>query len=40
MGYVPLVSQIGQIFLKPETDYTLPELLCLSDGTKVVDRNA
>jgi hypothetical protein len=36
-GYVPLVTRISKAFLRAKTDYTLPELLRLSDGTAVTD---
>ena len=39
MGYVPLITQVVRVLIRAETDYVLPELLCLSDGTEVVDRN-
>ncbi len=37
VGYVPLVSRVSRALLRAETDYALPELLRLSDGTEVVD---
>lgn len=38
MGYVPVVTRVCTVFLRPKTDYVLPELLRCSDGTAVVDR--
>lgn len=37
MGYVPVASQISRVLMRAQTNYVLPELLRLSDGTEIID---
>jgi hypothetical protein len=40
MGYVPFVTRMCKVVLRPEKDYVLPDLLRCSDGTQVADQKA